>query len=127
MFKAIKTLVPAITLMSFVLAPGSGPVTATENPCKADFDRLCGDVQPGQGRIQACLKAHKDELSQECKDFLAAKAGEIRAEIERVAEACKSDIDSLCPGIKPGGGRILRCLIEHKTDLSAKCRTALQQ
>ncbi len=127
MFKTIKTLIAVTALMSFILAPGSGLVTAADNPCKADFDRLCGDVQPGQGRIKACLKEHKDELSQECKDFLAAKAGEIRAKIDRVYEACKSDSDSLCPGIKPGGGRILRCLTEHKDDLTPKCRTALQQ
>ena len=78
MSQAIKTLALMVTLVSLLLAPGSDSITATENPCKADFERLCGDVKPGQGRIGECLRAHKDETSQECKDFLAAKAEEIR-------------------------------------------------
>ena len=127
MTKTIKTLVLAITLMSFVLATGSDSVTATENPCKADFDRLCGDVKPGQGRIQACLREHKDEISQECKAFLQVKAEELRDRIEQVADACKGDAERLCKGIEPGEGRILRCLFLHRDQLSEGCKNSVQQ
>ncbi len=39
--------------------------------CAADFKKLCGDVQPGDGRIRACIADHKDDLSQGCRDALA--------------------------------------------------------
>jgi len=41
--------------------------------CHDDADKFCGDVKPGKGRIMDCMKSHKDELSQSCKDELAEK------------------------------------------------------
>jgi Cysteine rich repeat len=35
--------------------------------CAEDAQKLCAGVQPGGGRIVACLKAHKDSLSDQCK------------------------------------------------------------
>ncbi len=35
--------------------------------CTADVQRLCANVPPGGGRILACLRQHKDALSDQCK------------------------------------------------------------
>jgi hypothetical protein len=35
--------------------------------CTADVQRLCSNVQPGGGRILACLRQHSDALSDQCK------------------------------------------------------------
>jgi hypothetical protein len=35
--------------------------------CAADVKKLCADVTPGGGRIIQCLKEHKDEVSDGCK------------------------------------------------------------
>jgi len=35
--------------------------------CADDAQRLCAGVQPGGGRVVACLKEHKDSLSDRCK------------------------------------------------------------
>ena len=123
--KGMKTLVLAVTLMSFAMASGSGPVTAEENPCKADIKRLCGDVKPGEGRIQACLKEHKDEISQECKDQIAVAAETLQKKAKEMLVACEGDAKKLCPGIEPGQGRILKCLLQHKAELSDGCSTSL--
>jgi len=42
---------------------------------------------------------------------------------------CTTDIQSLCAGIKPGGGRILACLQSHVAagDLSVGCSTILSK
>jgi hypothetical protein len=39
--------------------------------------------------------------------------------------ACKPDVDRLCPGIEPGGGRIVACLKQNEAQLSAGCKDAL--
>jgi len=36
--------------------------------CAQDAQRLCAGVQPGGGRVIACLKEHKDTLSDKCKE-----------------------------------------------------------
>jgi|SRR6516164_436242 hypothetical protein len=42
---------------------------------------------------------------------------------------CATDIKSLCPGVKPGGGRVLACLQSHVAagDLSVGCSTILSK
>jgi hypothetical protein len=40
--------------------------------------------------------------------------------------ACRSDFAKLCKGTKPGGGRILTCLAEHKDKLSPACLQVIE-
>lgn len=41
-------------------------------------------------------------------------------------EACRADVQRLCKGIEPGGGRIAKCMREHRTEISSDCRAALK-
>ena len=43
----------------------------TRVACKADVEKLCSTVQPGQGRIIACLKQNEAQVSASCKDAIA--------------------------------------------------------
>jgi hypothetical protein len=36
--------------------------------------------------------------------------------------ACRADVEKLCKGIQPGGGRIAMCLKQHEAELSAECK-----
>lgn len=38
--------------------------------------------------------------------------------------ACRGDITILCPGVKPGEGRLRACLVANRSRLSPDCRTA---
>jgi Cysteine rich repeat len=38
--------------------------------CKAEISGVCGKIQPGQGRIAACLIANKPTASKECGEVL---------------------------------------------------------
>src|ERR1039457_6526525 len=38
--------------------------------CAEDVQKLCSNVQQGGGRIIACLKQHKDEVSDRCKQAI---------------------------------------------------------
>ena len=42
-------------------------LAAIRTACAADAQKLCAGVPPGGGRIVACLKEHKDSLSDQCK------------------------------------------------------------
>ena len=48
-------------------APSQEAVAAARAACETDIQKLCADVQPGGGRILACLKQHKDQVSDGCK------------------------------------------------------------
>lgn len=39
--------------------------------CHDDAEKFCGDVKKGRGRMIKCMKEHKDEMSQGCKDEMA--------------------------------------------------------
>lgn len=45
--------------------PGPGKV------CRADVEKFCQGVQPGEGRIIACLKNNSSSLSSGCSEMLA--------------------------------------------------------
>jgi hypothetical protein len=40
---------------------------------------------------------------------------------------CKADVERLCPGVEPGGGRIIKCLKAHKEEMSVGCAQALMK
>jgi len=42
-------------------------LAAIQAACAEDAQKLCAGVQPGGGRIVACLREHKDSLSDRCK------------------------------------------------------------
>jgi Cysteine rich repeat len=53
---------------------------------------------------------------------LAFASSSTRAEGKEGKGPCAGDVEKFCKGVKPGGGRILRCLKEHDADLSAACK-----
>jgi hypothetical protein len=92
-------------------------------PCAEDAAKLCKGVQQGEGRIARCMKEHEAELSPACKQNIA-KAKE---RVKEAAAACKADAEKVCKDVKPGGGRILRCLKQHEDSLSSECKEEMQQ
>jgi hypothetical protein len=48
-------------------APSTDAINEAQAACKSDIQALCPSVQPGGGRILACLKEHKDKVSDPCK------------------------------------------------------------
>jgi len=40
--------------------------------------------------------------------------------------ACKADADRVCPGVGPGGGRLIGCLKEHQNDVTIGCAKELK-
>ena len=46
--------------------------------CRADFERLCKGIKPGEGRIKDCIKAHRAEISAQCRSALRGARAERR-------------------------------------------------
>jgi hypothetical protein len=44
-----------------------------DHPCFEDAVEYCGDVEPGEGRIAACLKENIDDVSPACRDRLQSR------------------------------------------------------
>jgi hypothetical protein len=44
----------------------------------------------------------------------------------KIARECKSDVELLCKGLRPGGQRIISCLKEKVTELSPACLAAFK-
>ncbi len=47
--------------------PSQQGVAEARAACATDIQNFCAGVQPGGGRIIACLKQHKDQVSDGCK------------------------------------------------------------
>ena len=45
-------------------------IQALRTYCKADVERICPNVEPGGGRIKACLMEHKEQMSVGCAQAL---------------------------------------------------------
>src|SRR5450432_1007852 len=58
----------------FATADEASALAALRAGCTDDAQKLCAGVPSGGGRILACLKAHKDELSAQCKQAAAVAA-----------------------------------------------------
>jgi len=110
----------AITLASAAFLASMG-TTAQERPvrqaCAADLQQRCGGIEPGSGRLKACVKDNFAVLSEPCKEALLATV--------TLVKACKDEVLHTCPGVQPGGGRIQACMKEHFAEYSDPCRLAL--
>ena len=85
--------------------------------CDHDLQQFCVGVQPGGGRLAQCLSSHTSELSAACGNMISA-AGRGGAKLRA---ACDHDLQQLCVGVQPGGGRLAQCLSSHTSELSAAC------
>ncbi|MEM6550433.1 MAG: cysteine rich repeat-containing protein [Pseudomonadota bacterium] len=97
--------------------------------CKPELATFCAEVTPGHGRISACLYAHEEKLSEACDAATVEMADTLDlffARIREVGIACGEDIHTHCEGIAIGGGRIMSCLRENVSVVSASCTAIME-
>jgi hypothetical protein len=64
-------LVSSSTTSSYAEGQGlEAEIQALKTYCKADIERLCPNVEPGGGRIKACLMAQMDGVTVGCAKAL---------------------------------------------------------
>ncbi len=50
---------------------------------------------------------------------------QLRSEALAMIQVCRADYDRVCPGVVPGGGRVLACLQAHSAEVSPNCARVL--
>jgi hypothetical protein len=112
--------VTKIMVAGAVAAFCTAAFAAEQGACKADVEKLCKDVQPGEGRVLSCLKTHQADVSSKC----AGELKSVAAAVKKVGDACETDIEKFCFDTPIGKGGIAKCLQKHSADLSADCKSA---
>jgi hypothetical protein len=109
-----------LAIAGALLLTGSAAVAQTQGkPCAADIKSFCSAIQPGQGRVKACIQAHLTELSPSCEDrvLTVAVAGKV----------CSGDVAKLCSGVVRGTGGVRACIKSHMAEVSEGCRDAMSR
>jgi Golgi apparatus protein 1 len=94
--------------------------------CADDVAKFCADVEPGNGKVHECLLNHKAELAATCKvaegKLQVALSSDVR--LHPGFKQCTDEIKVHCKSVKPGQGRMFRCLQEsmEKSDFSDGCK-----
>jgi hypothetical protein len=58
--------------------------------------------------------------------LLSPPASTTAAKAQALA-SCKADAERLCPGEKPGGGKLAKCLKGHENEVSIGCAKELKK
>jgi hypothetical protein len=109
----------AVSVISLLSATSGMAQTAAMKACGGDVKSLCAGVQPGDGRVRACIKSHFNDVSAPCQAVLVKAAA--------VSKACSADVKKICADVKPGGGRIEACVKSHLSEISDPCKDAVSQ
>ena len=95
-------------------------VETVEGACAKDIQNFCGKVTRGEGRLITCMQAFDDQLSRRCQWALYRVSRHLEGvvdRVERLAEACWSDIEAQCQNAE----RIGQCIMEKRGNLSPAC------
>jgi len=95
--------------------------------CKADFERLCPGVEPGEGRLFQCISQHLDELSPQCRAAAHEGHRDLHGGDARpVGGSCRDDAMKLCAEVPHGSGGLFGCLQQKYQLLSPDCQVLVQ-
>jgi len=115
-------LYASLLAVPLMLSPQLASAQGSGHPCKADQEKLCPGLKPGDGKFGPCMKQHEAELSPECAAF--RKEGQERRKAVRMN--CKADAEKLCADVAKGEGALVKCLKGHEGELAQACADALK-
>eukprot|EP00271_Cylindrocystis_brebissonii_P019065 TRINITY_DN562_c0_g3_i1.p1 TRINITY_DN562_c0_g3~~TRINITY_DN562_c0_g3_i1.p1 ORF type:complete len:1830 (+),score=464.44 TRINITY_DN562_c0_g3_i1:323-5812(+) len=91
-----------------------------QKACAADLERLCPRVSKDHSRTLACLRSHRDELAEACKEeemrFSIMEASDIRL-TPTLMNACGQELARFCKAVPPTEGRAFKCLQARLEDV----------
>ncbi|MCG5234990.1 cysteine rich repeat-containing protein [Xanthobacter oligotrophicus] len=96
--------------------------------CGGDIMKHCRGINLGNNAIHNCLAQNVAQLTPACAANHAGirEMTEARAAAQKqVYKACDRDAAQFCPGLVPGDGNIVSCLLEASKVVSATCTASL--
>jgi hypothetical protein len=109
----------AASVVTLLSATSGMAQSAAMKACGGDVKSLCAGIQPGDGRVRACIKSHFSDVSAPCQAVLLKAAA--------ISKACSADVKKMCAEVKPGGGRVEACMKAHLSEVSDPCKDAISQ
>jgi hypothetical protein len=137
----MKQITLLLTSLCLIGLPYAAQAQSTPAECGGDTGRYCSQASD----VKNCLIDHQKDISDACYNGLKTQLGTASAASTPAsppsdnaaagggarnaagAQACKADAENFCKGAQAGGGRIARCLVEHKSELSEPCKTTLTE
>jgi hypothetical protein len=120
------TLAAILLFVAPVMAQQS-LIDTVANGCKAELEKYCSTVTPGEGRVLACLYAYGDKLSGRCEYALYDAAVQLERAVAAISYAvneCSADLKKYCAAVEAGEGRLLECLQKNDAQVSSRCKQA---
>jgi hypothetical protein len=111
---------PSLTFASLLVMAPVGAMAqgaVVRQACGTEIQQHCAGVQPGEGRLRACVRENFAAFSEPCKQAMLSSVAVVRA--------CKADVQRTCPDIQPGGGRIQACMKDRFAEYSEPCKQAI--
>jgi hypothetical protein len=128
----ICLIVLAAGLLCSGLITGGRASGADKNACSDDIAKFCKNVQADPIATLGCLEEHESELSDACKEYEVQMEGR-RGERREIAKTkmkfhydCGADIAKFCKDVNPMQQGFVKCINDHKADLSPSCREWLK-
>ncbi len=105
--KRSKVVVQLIIVAAMSMCVGllSQSLAFAGGACQGDVAKFCSGA-PGPKQEMQCLKEHKAQLSRACKMHIV----QVLKAVKEAHHDCEADIYVFCQGVKPGKGRIIKCL-----------------
>ena len=88
---------------------------AQSRVCAADINGACANIQPGGGRIAACVKEKFKDFSDGCKARLA--------EVAAAAKTCREEVNKECGSVK--GLKKVACVKDALSKFSDGCKVSI--
>ena len=107
----LKTL-SICAVLSFLLVSSA---TAQSRVCAADIKQACANIEPGGGRIAACVKEKFNDFSDACKARLA--------EVAAAAKTCREEVNKECGSVQRR--KKVACVKDALNKLSDGCKTSI--
>lgn len=99
------------------LGPVKKPVLAWRTACSKEIDQHCPRRIPSWGLL-GCLESHESDLGATCK-------AHVKKTHAAYTKACAPDVKQRCKDVKPGEGRIHKCLQDNREKLRPVCAAVI--
>jgi hypothetical protein len=73
------------------------------------------------------MRAHTATVAVACSLAIFALAASAPGATAQRFAYCRADAERLCPGERPGGGRLAKCLKAHEDEVSIGCAKELKK